>query len=211
MFKAIQKMKVREDRGFTLVELLIVVAIIGILAAIAIPQFAQYRIRGYNSAANSDIRNVKIAQEAFVTDWQVYPSTIGCTAADGTGCTGAIGNGVIITGPATTRINVLQYAIVAAISPAADASVSFGLSNGVSAVITTTAATAAGYTALTAHKQGDTIYGADSTLTQLKQAGKSSAGVATTIASKVAGGTLSTIPASTTGDDLATGTGWINM
>jgi type IV pilus assembly protein PilA len=65
--------KLRSNKGFTLIELLIVVAIIGILAAIAIPQFAQYRIRGYNSAANADLKNLKTALEAVFADQQSYP------------------------------------------------------------------------------------------------------------------------------------------
>jgi type IV pilus assembly protein PilA len=63
----------KSKKGFTLIELLIVVAIIGILAAIAIPQFAAYRARGYNSAATSDIKNIKTSLEAYYTDNQLYP------------------------------------------------------------------------------------------------------------------------------------------
>ncbi len=65
--------KLSTKKGFTLIELLIVVAIIGILAAIAIPQFAAYRMRGYNSAANSDVKNLKTSMEAYFTDNQKYP------------------------------------------------------------------------------------------------------------------------------------------
>jgi type IV pilus assembly protein PilA len=63
----------KNEKGFTLIELLIVVAIIGILAAIAIPQFASYRQKAYNSAAQSDLRNLRTGMEAYMADNQEYP------------------------------------------------------------------------------------------------------------------------------------------
>jgi type IV pilus assembly protein PilA len=65
--------KIRNRKGFTLIELLIVVAIIGILAAIAIPQFSAYRLKAFNSASSSDLRNLKTALEAAYSDDQEYP------------------------------------------------------------------------------------------------------------------------------------------
>jgi prepilin-type N-terminal cleavage/methylation domain-containing protein len=62
----------RKNEGFTLIELMIVIAIIGILAAIAIPQFSAYRTRSYNAAAEADLRNAATAQEAYYVDNQTY-------------------------------------------------------------------------------------------------------------------------------------------
>ena len=68
--------KLRSKKGFTLIELLIVVAIIGILAAIAIPQFSAYRQKAYNSASNSDVKNIKTGMEAYMAENQAYPTAL---------------------------------------------------------------------------------------------------------------------------------------
>jgi Tfp pilus assembly protein PilE len=47
---------------------MIVIAIIGILAAIAIPQFTAYRTRGYEAAAKADVKNAYTAAQAFFSD-----------------------------------------------------------------------------------------------------------------------------------------------
>jgi type IV pilus assembly protein PilA len=49
-----------------------VVAIIGILAAIAIPQFSAYRARGFNARVAPDARNAATAQEAYFVDNNTY-------------------------------------------------------------------------------------------------------------------------------------------
>jgi len=75
-------MKIRNSKGFTLIELLVVVAIIGILAAIAIPQFAAYRQRGFDARANSDLRNAATSEEAYFASNQVYKACTNCTSTD---------------------------------------------------------------------------------------------------------------------------------
>ena len=66
----------RSEAGFTLVELLVVVVIVGIIAAIAIPTFLDQRAGAQNAAAQSDLRNAATAQEAYYLQEGSYSSSI---------------------------------------------------------------------------------------------------------------------------------------
>jgi type IV pilus assembly protein PilA len=70
MFNSLKKH--RNQKGFTLIELMIVVAIIGILAAIAIPQFAAYRERAFIASMKGDLNSVRTSEEAYYADNNVY-------------------------------------------------------------------------------------------------------------------------------------------
>ncbi len=59
-------------KAFTLVELLIVIAIIAILAAITIPQFSKYKQRAYVAAMKSDAHNIIAAEEAYFAQYDKY-------------------------------------------------------------------------------------------------------------------------------------------
>lgn len=72
----------RSDGGWSLIELLTVVIILGILAAIAIPLFINQRQKGFDADAKSDLRNAAIAEESYLSDDGVYTTDIGTTSSN---------------------------------------------------------------------------------------------------------------------------------
>jgi len=181
----------KNKMGFTLVELLIVVAIIAILAAIAIPQFNTYRKRGYDASANSDLRNMKTIEEALYADFTDYGAS-DSVAHTGTSFTSGVevgpGGLVWLSGGRTTS-NPLFFSL----SPNVHAAVKVffnGQSN-------------SAFNIVTVHEMGELFYGVDSDSTTLYRKGVPLTGY-------TAGMALSNCPAATYGvDDFAAlGTVW---
>jgi type IV pilus assembly protein PilA len=97
----------KNEKGFTLIELMVVIAIIGILAAIAIPQFSAYWARSYNASASADLRNLCTAQEAYFVDEYTYAAQgrLGLLISD-YGATTSKGVTMTINSSSTTFYNM---------------------------------------------------------------------------------------------------------
>jgi prepilin-type N-terminal cleavage/methylation domain-containing protein len=146
-----------KQKGFTLIELMIVVAIIGILAAIAIPQFSAYRVKAFNSAAESDLRNLMTAEEATYADAQQY-FPINSSTVTGTG--------------GSTTASTFSSATLGTLTGAK-------VSNQVGFAIST-ANSAANYAIFTGHSKGDRVYAGNDAGTMRYQSLASGTNAATT-------------------------------
>jgi prepilin-type N-terminal cleavage/methylation domain-containing protein len=104
MLARIRKSMNEKDAGFTLVELLVVMLIIGILAAVAIPVFLNQRKKAVDTSIKSDIRTVAQEVETTFIDTQTYP--VGSAANTWTAVTATTVVGTVVT---PSPNNVLEY------------------------------------------------------------------------------------------------------
>jgi type IV pilus assembly protein PilA len=114
-------------KGFTLIELMIVVAIIGILAAIAIPNFVKFQCRSKQSEAKGNLKALYTAEESYRAEYDTY---FDCPSGTGAGQCGLNSTNDIGFSPKGGKIRYLYSASGSATTGfAGDATVNAGFSS----------------------------------------------------------------------------------
>jgi prepilin-type N-terminal cleavage/methylation domain-containing protein len=93
------------NAGFTLLELIIVVTMIGVLAAIAIQQFSVYRARAIDVSMRSDLKNAAMAMESYYGEFLSYPSMEASILQVGYRKTSGVTLTINVTSPSTFTLN----------------------------------------------------------------------------------------------------------
>jgi prepilin-type N-terminal cleavage/methylation domain-containing protein len=97
-----------KGNGFTLVEILVVIVVIGLLAAIAIPQFMIYRSEAIDAQMKSDLRNASIAVEAYYAKQSVLPASLAETAGYGFQSTAGVTVSFVILTPTSYTLTAAK-------------------------------------------------------------------------------------------------------
>jgi len=96
------------NAGFTLLELIVVTAVIGALAAIAIQQFQLHRARAIDASMRSDLKNAAMAMESYYGEFLSYPSTETSILLVGYRKTGGVTLTINVTSPSSFTLNAAR-------------------------------------------------------------------------------------------------------
>jgi len=96
------------NAGMTLLELLVVVAVVGILASIAIQQVSLYRARAFDASMRSDLKNAALAMESYYGEFLEYPNTQAAILLVGYRNTSGVSLTINITSPSTFTLTAAR-------------------------------------------------------------------------------------------------------